>query len=76
MFQINHLKGKAMNKDQVEGRVDQAKGKIKELAGKVVGNEKLEAEGNVDQASGKVQSTYGDTKEKAKDAVKSGADKL
>jgi len=30
----------------------------------------------VDQAAGKVQSTYGDTKESAKDAVKSGADKL
>ena len=65
-----------MNKDQVEGRVDQAKGKIKEVAGRVVGNKELEAEGNVDQASGKVQSTYGDTKEKAKDAVKTGADKL
>ena len=65
-----------MNKDQVEGRVDQAKGKIKEVAGRAVGNKELEAEGNVDQASGKVQSTYGDTKEKAKDAVKTGADKL
>ena len=65
-----------MNKDQVEGRVDQVKGKIKEVAGRVVGNEELEAKGHVDQAAGKVQSTYGDTKEKAKDAVKSGADKL
>ena len=65
-----------MNKDQVAGRVDEAKGKIKEVAGKVVGNEKLEAEGQFDQGSGKVQSTYGDAKEKAKDAIKSGADKL
>ncbi|AMM23779.1 CsbD family protein [Variovorax sp. PAMC 28711] len=65
-----------MNKDQVAGRVDEAKGKIKEVAGKVVGNEKLQGEGLADQASGKVQSTYGDTKEKAKDAIKSGADKL
>ena len=51
-------------------------GKIKEVAGRVTGNDELEAKGNVDQAAGKVQSTYGDTKEKAKDAVKSGADKL
>ncbi|MGQ2996833.1 MULTISPECIES: CsbD family protein [Variovorax] len=65
-----------MNKDQVAGRVDQAKGKLKEVAGKVVGNEKLEGEGIADQAAGKVQSTYGDVKEKAKDAIKSGADKL
>lgn len=65
-----------MNKDQVAGRVEEAKGKLKEVAGKVTGSEKLEAEGVADKAAGKVQSTYGDTKEKAKDAIKSGADKL
>ena len=65
-----------MNKDQVAGRVDEAKGKLKEAAGKVVGNEKLQGEGLADQASGKVQKTYGDAKEDTKDAIKSGADKL
>lgn len=65
-----------MNKDQVSGRVEEAKGKIKEATGKVVGNEKLQGEGIADQAAGKVQKTYGDAKEKAKDAIKSGADKL
>ncbi|MGJ7495634.1 CsbD family protein [Variovorax sp. RT4R15] len=65
-----------MNKDQVSGRVEQAKGKIKEVTGKVTGSEKLEAEGVADKTAGKVQSTYGDVKEKAKDAIKSGADKL
>ena len=65
-----------MNKDQVAGRVDEAKGKLKEVAGKVVGNERLQGEGLADQAVGKVQSTYGDAKEKAKDAIKSGVDKL
>lgn len=59
-----------MNKDQVEGRKDQTVGKAKELAGKLVGNDKLEAEGLADQASGKVQTVYGDAKEKAKDAAK------
>jgi uncharacterized protein YjbJ (UPF0337 family) len=42
----------------------------------VTGSEQLQAEGVVDQAGGKVQSTYGDAKEKAKDAIKQGADKL
>ena len=56
--------------------MDQAKGKVKEVAGRATGNESLEAKGVADQASGKVQSTYGDVKEKAKDAIKSGADKL
>jgi len=65
-----------MNKDQVAGRVEEAKGKLKEVAGRVVGSEKLKGEGIADQAAGKVQKTYGDVKEKAKDAIKSGADKL
>lgn len=65
-----------MNKDQVAGRVEEAKGKLKEVTGKVVGNEKLEGEGVADQAAGKVQKTYGDVKEKTKDAIKTGADKL
>lgn len=73
-----HLRRKEriMNKDQVAGRVEEAKGKIKEAAGKVVGNEKLQGEGVADQAAGKVQKTYGDVKEDAKDAIKRGADKL
>lgn len=59
-----------MNKDQVEGRLETVKGHIKEAAGKVVGNKKLEAEGRIDQVTGKTQSNYGDAKEKAADAVK------
>jgi uncharacterized protein YjbJ (UPF0337 family) len=65
-----------MNKDQVAGRVESAKGKLKEATGKVTGSEKLKSEGVADQAAGKVQSSYGDAKESAKDAIKSGADKL
>ncbi len=57
-----------MNKHQVEGRVDQAKGKVKEVAGKAVGNKSLEVEGKVDKAVGKTQATLGDAKEKVKDA--------
>jgi uncharacterized protein YjbJ (UPF0337 family) len=65
-----------MNKDQVAGRVEEAKGKLKEVTGKVVGSEKLEGEGIADKAAGKVQKTYGDVKEKARDAIKSDPDKL
>ncbi|RYX90871.1 MAG: CsbD family protein [Comamonadaceae bacterium] len=65
-----------MNKHQVEGRVDQSTGKVKEIAGRVVGNERLEAEGQLDQAKGKAQATYGDTKESAKDKAKDAIDKL
>ena len=52
-----------MNRDQVEGSLEKAKGKVKETAGKLVGNESLEAEGKVDQVSGAVQKKVGDVKE-------------
>ena len=65
---INQAKD-IMNKDQVKGRVEQAKGAVKETTGKVVGNPELEAKGTVDKASGKVQATYGDAKEKVKGAI-------
>jgi uncharacterized protein YjbJ (UPF0337 family) len=65
-----------MNKHQVEGRADEAKGKIKEVTGRVVGNERLEGEGMADQAKGNAQATYGDAKEDFKDGVKNTVDKL
>lgn len=58
-----------MNKDQVKGRVEEAKGSVKEAAGKVVGNKDLEARGIGEKVAGKVQATYGDAKEKVKSAV-------
>ena len=59
-----------MNKDQVKGRVEEAKGSVKEATGKVVGNRDLEAEGKIDKGVGKTQANYGDAKEKGKDIVK------
>lgn len=58
-----------MNKDQVEGRAREVKGKVKEVAGKAVGNDRLRAEGSVEKTVGKGQSTHGDIKEKVKDAI-------
>ena len=58
-----------MNKDQVQGRATEAKGNIKEAAGKVVGNQKLQGEGLVDQAKGKTQAVYGDAKEQVKKGI-------
>ncbi len=58
-----------MNKDQVKGRVEQAKGSIKETTGKAVGNKNLQAEGTLGKAAGKAQAGYGDAKEKVKGAI-------
>ena len=64
-----------MNKDQVKGRAETAKGNVKEAAGKLVGNERLKAEGQADQAAGKVQSTAGDIKSKVGGAIKNAIDR-
>ncbi|MBW8837506.1 MAG: CsbD family protein [Burkholderia sp.] len=42
---------------------DQAKGSIKEAAGKVTGDTKLQAEGTLDKATGKVESAIGGVKD-------------
>ena len=59
-----------MNKDQVKGRISQAKGKVKEVTGKVTGNKPLQGKGTVEKVVGKVRSSYGDAKEDAKDNVR------
>jgi len=51
-----------MNKDQVKGRIKEAKGSAKEVAGKVSGKESLELKGKLQKAGGKVQAGYGDIK--------------
>jgi uncharacterized protein YjbJ (UPF0337 family) len=63
-----------MNKDQVKGRMGQAKGSVKEATGKMVRSKKMEAEGQIDKATGKAQATYGDIKEDVKDASKHRSD--
>ena len=58
-----------MNDDQIKGRAEQGKGKVKEAVGDLVGNPKLEREGKVDQTTGKAQAGLGDAKEKLKDGI-------
>jgi uncharacterized protein YjbJ (UPF0337 family) len=59
-----------MNKEQVKGRVDEAVGKVKEVAGRTVDDKELEAKGLAQQVGGKVRATAGDIAEDVKDAVK------
>jgi uncharacterized protein YjbJ (UPF0337 family) len=48
------------------GKMDQAKGRLKEAGGALTGNEGLKQEGKVDQAAGKMKGAVG----KAVDTVK------
>ena len=52
-----------MNKDRIKGAAQQTKGAVKEAAGKVTGDAKLEAEGKADKTAGKVQNAIGGLKD-------------
>lgn len=58
-----------MNKDRFEGSFEQAKGKVKEVAGKATGDAKLEGEGKAQQIAGKVQNAVGGVKDSVKEAL-------
>ncbi|SMP73665.1 CsbD-like [Desulfonatronum zhilinae] len=53
---------KSSTQDKAEGKMHQAKGKIKETAGSAVGNEELEAKGKGENLKGKAQDKAGDVK--------------
>jgi uncharacterized protein YjbJ (UPF0337 family) len=53
---------KSSTKDQVEGTFHQVKGKVKEVAGELSDNPKLEAEGTAEKIAGKVQEKIGQVK--------------
>jgi uncharacterized protein YjbJ (UPF0337 family) len=57
------------NRDEVEGKFDQAKGGIKENVGKAINDRELTDEGRADRASGDVQEGWGKTKRKVGEAV-------
>jgi uncharacterized protein YjbJ (UPF0337 family) len=52
-----------MDKDRIDGALEKAKGTLKEVAGKVTGDTKLEAEGKTQKAAGTVQNTVGGVKD-------------
>jgi len=56
-----------MDKDRVEGMAKQAKGSIKEGAGKLTGDAKLKAEGKLDKLEGKAQNAAGSVKDTLRD---------
>lgn len=53
-----------------DGTKDDAKGRIKEAAGSLTGDQELKDEGKVDRASGKVKDAVGSVADKAKDVLR------
>lgn len=54
------------DKDRVIGSAKKAKGTVKQVVGKVIGDAKLEAEGTADKVEGSVQNAIGGLKDALK----------
>ena len=53
----------------MSGNADQAKGRIKEAAGALTGDDELKEEGKVDKAAGGIKEKVSDAVDKVRDAV-------
>lgn len=58
-----------MDKDRVEGKGKDIKGRVKRQVGEWTGDKETQAEGAADQAEGKVQGAWGKTKDAGRDAM-------
>ena len=58
-----------MNRDEIEGKAEALKGKVKQAAGDLTDNPDLHDEGVVDEAAGKTQDAIGRFRRKVGEAV-------
>jgi uncharacterized protein YjbJ (UPF0337 family) len=60
---MGRRRSKTSDQDRTEGAVDKVKGRFKEAAGAVTGDENLKAEGRADQRKGTVKEKKGKLKD-------------
>jgi uncharacterized protein YjbJ (UPF0337 family) len=58
------------NKAEIKGKINKAKGTVRENVGHAVGNRSMENQGAADRRKGSVQETLGKARRKVGDAVK------
>jgi uncharacterized protein YjbJ (UPF0337 family) len=73
-FQIGNARvsarGRArMNRDEIKGKAEKAKGYVKDKTGEILNNPELEAEGETEQVTGKARETIGKAKRKVQEGV-------
>jgi len=57
------LEEETMDKDRIAGSAKEIKGAVKQLAGKALGDAKLEADGKADKIEGKARNAIGGLKD-------------
>jgi uncharacterized protein YjbJ (UPF0337 family) len=65
-----------MNRDELDGKTDQIKGRIKQGVGDLTDDQRLHDEGVADEAAGDVQEGFGKARRKVGDAVHDVAHKI
>ena len=64
------------NRDEMEGKWDQTKGRVKEGVGRAIDDEDLEAEGAADRLGGDVQEGYGKARRNVGEAIEDVGDAI
>jgi len=57
------------NRDELDGKTDQVKGRAKQAWGDITNNDRLHDEGVADEASGEVQEGFGRARRKVGEAI-------
>jgi uncharacterized protein YjbJ (UPF0337 family) len=63
-----------MNRDEIEGKAEALKGKVKQAAGHLTNDPALHDEGVDDQVAGETQDSFGRARRKVGEAIKSVGD--
>jgi uncharacterized protein YjbJ (UPF0337 family) len=64
----------APNRDEMEGKYNQAKGSVKEGLGRLTGDDDMRAEGSADKLKGDLQEGFGGAKRKVGDMLEDAGD--
>ena len=65
-----------MNRDELEGKVEAAKGRVKQAVGDLTDDEQLRNEGIADETAGETQDAIGRGRRKVGEAIKDLGDKI
>jgi uncharacterized protein YjbJ (UPF0337 family) len=65
-----------VNKDELDGKADALKGRIKQGVGDLTDNDRLRDEGVADEAAGEIKEGVGKARRKVGDAIEDVGDKI
>jgi uncharacterized protein YjbJ (UPF0337 family) len=58
-----------MNRDEIKGKAQKAKGYVKDKTGEIFNDPQLEAEGEIERAAGTVREGFGRAKRKVQEGI-------